>query len=244
MSTYDLKKAVGTVTGGNRVPFGFYMGAGANHLVISAAPADAVKGIEKETGDRLKPGFRGVCFREGEIRVFATKAAPTDTREMLLTKVLKAERCQNASKIELRQLGPDESDGTEANGVSGATLSGQWRVARETAVASVGALVGALRATGNGDAAKAGAVVEKLAAGFPASLDAAISGFEKAVAAGDEKAVSAARAQAKGQTAACLNYLQSNQRLIGLCENNPFGTAVAISGPLSTALTSIDAQLG
>jgi len=207
----------------------------------------------------------GVCFREGDVLVFATKAAPAPQWKMQITNTLKARKCQGVSKIELRQLGPGEPDeaapeeGAAGDGASATKppggskppvakkpkgLSAEWDSARNAAVKGVGDLIGKLKATGNAGAVKASEVVQALADAFPTGLDAALASLEKASASNDPKALATARAQAKAQTDVCLAFLSTNQKIIGLCEGNPFGATVAISQPLTGALQAIAARIG
>ncbi len=283
MAAYELKKSIAKV-GKSPSNFALYKGEDTDQIVVgSSAPTPAViKEITKECG-KVKVALKGLCFREGDLLVFATKLAPAPQWKMQLAKILKERKCQGASNIELRQLGPDDADSVEGEeggeeeveegggekmgGGKGGTatltkptttksattkpavtkqavpLAAQWNAARDAAMKGVTQLIAKLQATGDPEAAKASKIVQQIAAGFPAGLDAAFAGYDKAKASKDPKQIAAAQAQAKAQADSCLGYLNANQKVIGLCEANPFGASVAISKPLAEALNAITARM-
>src|SRR5690242_14081852 len=148
MAGYDIKKAVANV-GAKPLNFSFYKGEDADQIFISSAPPTTpqVQGINKECG-KTTVLLKGICFREAGVLVFATKAKPAPQWKMQISSVLKERKCQGVSKIDLRQLGPNDSDvvgvegdatkdgdkGSTALDVNGVkALSAQWTTAREAA---------------------------------------------------------------------------------------------------------------
>ena len=77
---YQLSKAV-TKVGAQPMSFGLYKGEDDDQvLVSSAAPTpQLMQEMQKECG-KVTQVLKGICFREGEVLVFATKAAPAPQR--------------------------------------------------------------------------------------------------------------------------------------------------------------------
>ncbi len=112
-ATYDLNIAAAAVTGNKRLPFAYYTREGGDLLAISANIASVIKNISVS-----KPVFQGVCYRETDTLVFATKEEPRPARKGMLTRVLKNAHYAHSAEIDLRQLGPGEPDGTEEPGAT------------------------------------------------------------------------------------------------------------------------------
>src|SRR5207245_5437070 len=120
-----------------------------------------------------------------------------------------------------------------------AKLRAQWESAAEAALDGVARIEARLRLFSAADVQEAGDILGELVDAFPNGMDPALDALDKAAAAGDAAAITAARTAVKASVQECLEYLKANADLIKTCEINPYGVSVAVSAELKDALKQI-----
>ena len=110
MADYDLKAALKRVTA-KPSRFVLIKGAKSDQVYISAQPPSAkvLTPIMDECGKGKRVG-EGICLRENDQLVFATKSAPSPAMAALVTKVLKGAQCGQYLPAGWRQIGEKEEE--------------------------------------------------------------------------------------------------------------------------------------